>query len=130
MSAILRLNTATKAVIEARRAAADAEATLKNAQAAFITAADEAGVEYVETDDGLRVAVEHRPRRTIDLAVLRDNLPLAIVAEVIREAVDPKAFDAAVELGAIGEAVADKAVTVKTSTQVRVYGDAVVGERA
>jgi hypothetical protein len=35
-----------------------------------------------------------------------------------------------VELGAISEGVADKAVTVKTSTQVRVYGDAVVGERA
>jgi hypothetical protein len=86
-------------------------------------------VEYVETDEGLRVAVEHRPRRTIDLDVLKENLPLAIVAEVIKESVDTKAFDAAVELGAITFTVADKAITVKTSTQVRVYGDAVVGER-
>lgn len=130
MSTIRNLNTATTAIIEARRAADAAEKALKAAQAAFVDAAEQAGVEYVETDDGIRVAVEHRPRRTIDLSVLKDNLPLAVVAEVIKESVDTKAFDAAVELGAIAEGVADKAVTVKTSTQVRVYGDAVVGERA
>lgn len=130
MSTIRNLNTATEAIIEARRAADAADKALKAAQAAFITAADAAGVEYVETAEGLRVAVEHRPRRTINLDVLKENLPLAIVAEIIKEAVDTKAFDAAVELGAITHTVADKAVTIKTSTQVRVYGDAVVGERA
>ena len=129
MSTIRNLNTATEAIILARREADAADKALKAAQAAFITAADAAGVEYVETDEGLRVAVEHRPRRTIDLDVLKENLPLAIVAEVIKESVDTKAFDAAVELGAITFTVADKAITVKTSTQVRVYGDAVVGER-
>ena len=130
MSTIRTLNQSTTAVIEARRAADAAEKALKEAQAAFMDAAAAAGVEYVETEDGIRVAVEHRPRRTIDLSVLRENLPLAIVGEVIKESVDTKAFDAAVELGAITHTVADKAVTVKTSTQVRVYGDAVVGERA
>ncbi len=130
MNPILNLNKATQAVVEARRAAAAAEDALKAAQADFISAADAVGVEYVETDDGIRVAVEFRPRRTINLDVLKENLPLAVVAEVIKEGVDTKAFDAAVELGAISEGVADKAVTVKTSTQVRVYGDAVVGERA
>jgi hypothetical protein len=129
MSTIRTLNKATEAIIEARRAATEAEAALKAAQAEFIAAAEDAGVEYVETDEGIRVAVEHRPRRTINLDVLKENLPLAIVAEVIKEAVDTKAFDAAVELGAITNTVADKAITVKTSTQVRVYGDAVVGER-
>lgn len=130
MSTIRNLNKATEAVIEYRRLAAEADAALKEATAAFIEAAEAAGVEYVETEDGIRVAVEHRPRRTIDLNVLRENLPLAIVAEVIKESVDTKAFDAAVELGTIKDDLADKAVTVKTSTQVRVYGDAVVGERA
>lgn len=130
MNTILTLNKATATMIEARRAAAAAEEALKAAQAEFIAAATDAGVEYVETEDGIRVAVEHRPRRTINLDVLKENLPLAVVAEVIKEGVDTKAFDAAVELGAISDTVADKAVTVKTSTQVRVYGDAVVGERA
>jgi hypothetical protein len=130
MSTILTLNKATEAIIEARRAAAAADDALKAAQAEFITAAENAGIEFVETDEGIRVAVEHRPRRTINLDVLKENLPLAVVAEVIKEGVDTKAFDAAVELGAISDGVADKAVTVKTSTQVRVYGDAVVGDRA
>ena len=130
MSTILTLNKATEAIIEARRAAAAADDALKAAQAEFITAAENAGIEFVETDEGIRVAVEHRPRRTINLDVLKENLPLAVVAEVIKEGVDTKAFDAAVELGAISEGVADKAITVKTSTQVRVYGDAVVGDRA
>lgn len=130
MNPILNLNKATEAIIAARRAAAAAEDALKAAQAEFLAAAEAVGVEYVETDEGIRVAVEHRPRRTINLDVLKENLPLAVVAEVIKEGVDNKAFDAAVELGAISEGVADKAVTVKTSTQVRVYGDAVVGERA
>ena len=130
MSTILTLNKATEAIIEARRAAAAADDALKAAQAEFITAAENAGIEFIETDEGIRVAVEHRPRRTINLDVLKENLPLAVVAEVIKEGVDTKAFDAAVELGAISDGVADKAVTVKTSTQVRVYGDAVVGDRA
>ena len=130
MSTILNLNKATEAIIQARRAAAAAEDALKAAQTEFVAAAEAAGIEFVETDEGIRVAVEHRPRRTINLDVLKENLPLAVVAEVIKEGVDTKAFDAAVELGAISEGVADKAVTVKTSTQVRVYGDAVVGDRA
>jgi hypothetical protein len=129
LSPILNLNNATAAVVEARRAAHAADEALKVAQASFIEAAEAVGVEYVETDEGIRVAVEHRPRRSIDLSVLKDNLPLAVVAEVIKEAVDTKAFDAAVELGSIKDDVAEKAVTVKTSTQVRVYGDAVVGDR-
>jgi hypothetical protein len=120
----------SKAVIEARRAAVAADEALRAAQAEFIAAAETLGIEYVETDEGIRVAVEHRPRRTIDLDVLKENLPLAIVADIIKEGVDNKAFDAAVELGVIAENVADKAVTVKTSTQVRVYGDAVVGDRS
>jgi hypothetical protein len=107
-----------------------ADEALRAAQAEFIAAAETLGIEYVETDEGIRVAVEHRPRRTIDLDVLKENLPLAIVADIIKEGVDNKAFDAAVELGVIAENVADKAVTVKTSTQVRVYGDAVVGDRS
>lgn len=118
------------AVVNARRAAVAADKALKEAQDAFLTAAADADVEYVELDDdGLRVAVEHRPRRTIDLSVLKEHLPIAVVADLIKEAVDTKAFDAAVELGAVTDTVADKAITVKTSTQVRVYGDAVVGER-
>lgn len=129
LSIILTLNKATETVVEARRAAHAAEQELKAAQAAFVAAAEAAGVEYVETEDGIRVAVEHRPRRSIELDVLKENLPLAVVATVIKESVDAKAFDSAIELGAITEDVADKAVTVKTSTQVRVYGDAVVGER-
>jgi hypothetical protein len=126
----INLTLTAAAVVNARRAAVAAEKALKEAQDAFLTAAADADVEYVELDaDGLRVAVEHRPRRTINLDVLKEHLPLAVVAEVIKEGVDTKAFDAAVELGAIAAPVADKAITVKTSTQVRVYGDAVVGER-
>lgn len=120
MSATL---TAAALLLTARAEAQRAEQAKREAEELFLAAAEAAGVTEVETVDGVRVAVEARPRRTIDMGVLTDNLPVGIVAQVLKEAVDPKAFDHAVGAGLIAAEIADKAVTVEYSTQVRVYGE-------
>ena len=124
------MNAAVAAVVEARRVAVAAEKARKAAEKAFIEAAEAAGVDSVDLPGGIRVAVEVRPRRTLDADVVRDYVGLHVLREVLREVVDTKAFDAAVESGLIAPEVADKATTTAYSTQVRVYGDGVVGERA
>lgn len=123
------LNT-TEAYLAARDAAVAAEKAKREAEAAFVAALEAAGVEYVETADGKRVAVEHRPRRKFDIAVLAEHLAADILATVLKEEVDGKALDAAVQSYLVDPMVADKATTVTYSTQVRVYGDKVVGERS
>lgn len=127
---ITDLYDATEAVLAAREAFTAAEAAKKAAEAAFIDACDAAGVDFVETSDGLRVAVEHRPTRKIDVDVLTEHLAADVLDRVLKMTVDTKAFDAAVKVALIDDEVADKAVTVTTSTQVRVYGEkGVKGER-
>jgi hypothetical protein len=124
------LSTAVRSVVQARRAFVAAEKARKAAELAFIAAAEAEGIEVVDLPEGLRVAIEHRPRRSLDAEVVREYVGLQVLREVLREVVDTKAFDAAVATGQIAAEVADKATTVAYSTQVRVYGDAVVGERA
>lgn len=124
-----KINDATEAYLSARELAQDAEALRKAAEAEFVATLEDAGIDYVETSDGVRVAVENRPRRTIDINVLMEHLSDDVIQQIIKTAVDPKAFDAAVKVNLIDENVADKAVRTDYSTQVRVYGDRVVGER-
>lgn len=123
------LNT-TEAFLAARDAAVAADKAKREAEAAFIAALEAAGADFVETADGKRVAVEVRPRRKFDISVLAEHLGADILATVLKEEVDPKALDAAVKSYLIDPMVADKATTVTYSTQVRVYGDKVVGERS
>jgi len=124
------LVTVTEAVLAARDAALAAEQAKREAEQAFIKALDAAGIDFVETADGKRVAIENRPRRKFDISVLAEHLGADILATVLKEEVDPKALDAAVKSYLIDPNVADKATTTTYSTQVRVYGDKVVGERS
>lgn len=123
------LQTAANQLLQAREAAKQAEEAKKAAEALFLTVADAEGISEYETPEGIRVSVEHRPTRAFDVSVLAALLPVDTVAQVLKEAVDPTAFDAAVLSGLIAEEVADKAVTTKYSTQVRVYGEKGVRER-
>lgn len=120
----------TEAVIAKREEARVADEAKKQAEAEFITALEAAGLTYVETPEGKRVAVEARPRRKFDVGVLADYLAAEVLALVLKEEVDPKALDAAVTAHQIDPLIAEKATTVTYSTQVRVYGDRVVGERS
>jgi hypothetical protein len=108
-------------VIAAKRAAESATAALKAAQDAFAEQADLFGHDSVLVD-GTKVAVVRQERRTFDVESVREHFPLNVLAKVIRESVDPKAFDAAVTIGVVTAAQADKAVAKVTEvTQVRVY---------
>lgn len=124
------LTNLTETLLAARNAAVAAEKAKRDAEAAFIAALEAAGVDYIETADGKRVAIEHRPRRKFDIAVLAEHIGADVLATVLKEEVDPKALDAAVQSYLIDPVIADKATTVTYSTQVRVYGDKVVGERS
>jgi hypothetical protein len=124
------LLTTTEALLAARDAAVAADKAKREAEAAFIKALDAAGIDFIETADGKRVAIENRPRRKFDIEVLAEHLGADILATILKEEVDPKALDAAVQSYLIDPMVADKATTVTYSTQVRVYGDKVVGERS
>jgi hypothetical protein len=124
------LTTAVRAVVEARRVSVAAERARKAAEAAFVAAAAAEGIEAVDLPEGLRVAIEHRPRRSFDADTVREYVGLNVLREVMREVVDPKAFDAAVLSGLIAPEIADRATTTAYSTQVRVYGDRVVEDRS
>lgn len=117
-AALLSITNEFLAVREEERLLTDRK---KRIEKALIAAYNEAGVPFIETEDGKRVAVEDRPRRAIDADVLAESLAADVLALVLRK-VDTDAFDAAVESGLIDEAVADKAITTSYSTQVRVYG--------
>ena len=123
------LLTAVQQLLVAREAAKQADEAKKAAEALFITVAEANGLDEVETPEGIRVSVENRPTRSFDVSTLAALLPVDIVAQVLKEAIDPALFDAAVTSGLIPEVVADKAVTTKYSTQVRVYGEKGVRER-
>lgn len=122
------LLTAATHLLEAREAAKRAEEAKKAAEALFLRVAEAEGVTEMETPDGIRVAVENRPTRTFDVSMLALLLPVDTVAQILKEAVDPTAFDAAVRMGMIGQDVAALATTTKYSTQVRVYGEKGVRE--
>jgi hypothetical protein len=123
-------HTAARTLVNARRAAVAADKARKAAEKAFTEAMEATGEAVVDLPEGIRVAVEVRPRRTLDADTVREYVGMNVVREVLREVVDTKAFDAAVEAGLISGEVAEKATTTAYSTQVRVYGDAVVGERS
>lgn len=122
--------TAAKALIQAREAAKQADEAKKAAEAMFRACAEQAGITEHETPEGVRVAIETRPNpRVISVEVLAEHLTAEIVASVLKEAIDPKAFDAAVKTGIISEDIADKAVTQTYREEVRVYGELGVRER-
>ena len=108
-------------VILAKRVAEESAAALKAAQDAFAGYAEVIGEDSVLVDD-TKVAVVRSERRTFDVATVREHFPLNVLGKIIRESVDPKAFDAAVAIGVVTEAEADKAVAKITEVrQVRVY---------
>ncbi len=122
--------TAAKALIEAREAARLADEAKKAAEAMFRACAEQAGLTEYETAEGVRIAVETRPNpRVISVQVLAEHLSADIVAGVLKEAIDPKAFDAAVTAGIIDPTIAEKAVTQTYREEVRVYGELGVRER-
>jgi hypothetical protein len=122
---LLNITNEFLAIREEERVLADRK---KRIEKALVATYEEAGIEFIETEEGQRVTVENRPRRTIKGDVLAENLAADVLALVLRK-VDTEAFDAAVESGLIDENIADKAVITSYSTQVRVYGARVQEER-
>ena len=122
---LLNITNEFLAIREEERVLADRK---KRIEKALVATYEEAGIDFIETEEGQRVTVENRPRRTIKGDVLAENLAADVLALVLRK-VDTEAFDAAVESGLIDENVADKAVITSYSTQVRVYGARVQEER-
>lgn len=125
-----KLYDATEAVLAARKAAQDAEAVKKAAEAEFVALMEDAGLTHVETSDGIRVAVEVRPSKKYDAATASDLLAGDLFDRVVKAVIDAKAWNAACEIGLIDSEVAEKVTTVTYSTQVRVYGDGVAGSRS
>jgi hypothetical protein len=120
-----KITEATNLLLAARDAADAAEKAKREAEANFIATLENAGLTFVETADGKRVAVENRPRRKYDLSVFAEHLSADLLAIILKEEIDGKALDAAVKAYQIDPEIADKGTTVTYSTQVRVYGDAV-----
>lgn len=120
-----RLEDLAVSVIDAKEAAEAAAAVLKAAQERFVDYADSLGTDTVSvssTNGFIRVAVVRQERRTFDVATVREHFPLNVLGKVIRESVDPKAFDAAVTLGVVTATEADKAIAKITEvTQVRIH---------
>ena len=104
--------------------AANAKAALNAAKQAYeqaeaecVLALLDAGVETVALPDGTKVTLkgglDGETTRTIDLGVLHDALSGSVYETVTKEAIDLKAFDAAVTAGLIPAQVAADATTTK-----------------
>lgn len=98
------------------------EQAKKQAEATIVELFVEMGIDCFESNS-VRVAVEDRPRRSFDMDVLAKNLSATVLATLLKEAIDPTAFDSAVQCGVVPSFVADEATKVSYSTQVRVYGE-------
>jgi hypothetical protein len=125
-----KLYDATEAVLAARKAAQDADLAKKAAEAEFVALMEDANLPYVETSDGVRIAVEVRPSKKYDAALASDLLAVETFDRVVKAVIDAKAWNAACEVGLIEDQIAEKVTTVTYSTQVRVYGDGVAGSRS
>lgn len=120
-----KITQATNLLLLARATADEAEAARKAAEAEFVATLEAAGLSFVETADGKRIAIEERPRRKFDLSVFAELLSTDLLAIILKEEIDGKALDAAVKARQIDEIVAEKGTTVSYSKQVRIYGDKV-----
>lgn len=120
-----KITEATNLLLKARELADEADRAKRFAEQAFIAVLEGAGIDFVETEDGKRIAIEDRPRRKFDVSVFAEHLSPEVLAIILKEEIDGKALDAAVKAFQIDPAVADKGTTVSYSRQVRVYGDKV-----
>ena len=98
------------------------EQAKKEAEATIVQLFNEMNIDCYESDS-VRVAVEERPRRSFDMDILAKNLSATVLATLLKEAVDPSAFDSAVQCGIVPTIVAVEATKISYSTQVRVYGE-------
>lgn len=125
-----KITEITNLLLASREAADAAEKAKREAEQAFIATLEAAGLTFVETADGKRIAVEDRPRRKFDVSVFAEHLDSDTLAIILKEEIDGKALDAAVKAFQIDPAVADKGTTVSYSRQVRIYGDKVRESRS
>jgi hypothetical protein len=125
-----KINEITEAFLAIREEERLVAERKKAVEAEFVATLQSAGIDFVETADGKRVAVEERPRRKFDLGILAEYLDSDTLALILKEEIDGKALDAAVKARQIDENVADKATTTTYSTQVRVYGARVQEDRS
>ena len=125
-----KINEVTEAFLAIREEERLVAERKKAVEAEFVATLQSAGIDFVETSDGKRVAVEERPRRKFDLGILAEYLDSDTLALILKEEIDGKALDAAVKARQIDENVADKATTTTYSTQVRVYGARVQEDRS
>jgi hypothetical protein len=125
-----KINEVTEAFLAIREEERLVAERKKAVEAEFVATLQSAGIDFVETADGKRVAVEERPRRKFDLGILAEHLDSDTLALILKEEIDGKALDAAVKARQIDENIADKATTTTYSTQVRVYGARVQEDRS
>jgi hypothetical protein len=113
------LDTALAAQVAANAKAAlnAAKAAYDEAEAAAVLALLDAGIETVTLPDGTKVTLkgglDGEQTRTIDLTVLQDALSGSVYETVTKEAIDLRAFDAAVTAGLIPAQVAADATAYK-----------------
>ena len=120
-----KITNAVNLLLSARETADRAEKIKREAEQAFIAVLEAAGLTFVETADGKRIAVEERPRRKFDVEVFAEHLSPEVLAIILKEEIDGKALDAAVKSYKVDPAVAEKGTTTTYSKQVRIYGDKV-----
>jgi hypothetical protein len=121
-----KINEVTEAFLAIREEERLVAERKKALEAEFVATLQSAGIDFVETADGKRVAVEERPRRKFDLGILAEHLDSDTLALILKEEIDGNA----VKARQIDENVADKATTTTYSTQVRVYGARVQEDRS
>jgi UDP-2,3-diacylglucosamine pyrophosphatase LpxH len=92
------------------------------ADALVIQAFEAAGISFI-TVGHTKVAVENRPSRTVDYAVLAEHLDPETLAKITKHQADLRRLDALVGTGDVPEEIADKATKKKWSTQVRCYAE-------
>lgn len=106
------LTEVTKTYIVARETAEAAEQAKKRAEVNLKEAFARAGID-ANVVDGIKVAVNRKGRRTVDVGRLIDLVSRPLFKQVTKPTVDMKQFDAAVALGRITPEVAE-AVTSST----------------
>jgi len=113
------LHQTTLDYLAAKATAEAAEAAKKKAEADLKLAFATAGVEFYVAD-GRKVTITSKVRRTVDAAALMGMVSKAVFRRVVKEAIDMKKFDAAVEIGQITPEVADSATKNTEYAEVRV----------
>ena len=108
--------------LQARSVAEAAQRVLDEAEKALKQTFTEVGINEA-TANGTKVVVVEAKRAKYDTATLSDIVDEATFNQVTKTEIDGTKFKAALAIGVISDAVADKVTTFTAYEQVRVYTD-------